>query len=96
MLFYNPEKEYASFSFKCVVETLSPRRVSISIQGRELWSGQINPGQGVPVEVLVDAKPGNNSVELKTDEPPVVPAEIRMPVTFVLLNLKITKAATSR
>lgn len=94
--FYNPGKEYASFHFKCVVGALSPRRVSISMQGRELWSGQLNPNQGVPVELLVDAKPGNNLVELKTDEPPVVPGEIRTPVTFVLVNLKITKAATSR
>jgi hypothetical protein len=91
LTFFSESHKDTSYSFKCVVASMSTRKVAIIVNGKEVWNGQLAPGQGAPVDVVVGAYHGNNKVEIVTDEKAVMLREANMPVAFGLMNLQITR-----
>ena len=89
--FFSEQKQLTTYSFRCVIGSISARRVRIEMNGRELWSSEIAAGQGVPVDITVMGKPGNNTVELKTDTKPDHSRETPLPLAFTIVNLRITR-----
>lgn len=89
--FFNEGKQNTDYTFKCVVGTISPRRVSIEFGGKVIWNGQLAAGQGSQVDLVVDAAHGKNLVEFMTDEKPVQPPESQVPLAFTVVNLDIRK-----
>ena len=92
--FYNSAKGVTSVRLKGAIGSVSRRRVTVQMGGREIWSGQLNPNQAAPLEFVVDAKSGNNVLEFKTDEPasPFPNQPQRAPAAFVVINLRATPA----
>jgi len=91
LTFFSERSQYTSYSFKCTLASMSPRRVAIYSKGKEVWNGQLAANQSVPIDIIIDGTHGNNKVEIVTDEKPVLPREASVPVAFGLINLQITK-----
>lgn len=90
--FFSEAKEPTSYSFRCLVGSISNRRVSIEMDGHELWGAQIPAGQATPVDITITGRHGNNMVYLNTDAPAVHPnKDASLPLTFTLVNLQITR-----
>ncbi|HTA31370.1 MAG TPA: hypothetical protein VK731_12840 [Candidatus Cybelea sp.] len=89
--FFNESKSGTAYSFKCLVGSMSPRRVSIQFGGKEIWNGQLTAGQAAPVDLVVEAKHGKNVVELLTDEKAVQPQDAKVELAFTVINLQIIK-----
>ena len=91
LTFFSEDHKYTSYSFTCVVASMTQRKVAIIVNGKEVWNGQLAPGQGAPVDVVVGAYHGNNKVEIVTDQRAEMLPAANMPVAFGLMNLQITK-----
>jgi phosphoglycerol transferase len=96
LTFFSEPKEVTAYTFKCAIGSISARRVTISMNGRELWSGDVPAGQAVALSFNVDGTHGNNKIEFVTDQPAVQPNKDAPPLTFTLLNLEITKVSPGR
>ncbi|MDB6018288.1 MAG: hypothetical protein JWR19_2777 [Pedosphaera sp.] len=91
LAFFSEPKQAASYSFRCMVGSILPRRVSIVMNGQELWSSQVGANQAVPVDITVVGRRGNNTIELKTDAAPFHPKDSPLPFAFTLINVEITR-----
>lgn len=91
LTFFSEPRQYTSYAFKCVLASITPRRVAILVKGKEVWSGQLAANQGTPVDIIIGGTHGNNKVEIVTDEKAVWPRDSNVPVAFGLINLQITK-----
>ena len=91
LTFFSEPRQYTSYSFKCVIGSIVPRKVSIWVKGKEVWNGQIGANQGVPVDITISGTHGNNKIEILTDEKAVQPRESNVPLAFTLVNLRISK-----
>ncbi|MDB6021506.1 MAG: hypothetical protein JWQ04_1363 [Pedosphaera sp.] len=96
LTFFSESKLPATYSMSCLVGTISARRVSIEMNGQELWNAQIQPGQAAQVGLTLIGRHGNNTLHLKTDTKPVHPnKDSNLSLTFTVMNLQITKPAGS-
>jgi len=92
LTFFNEGKQFSTYSLNCQIGSLSARHVSLRMKDREIWSGQLQAGQSAPLTLMVDAKPGNNTIEVLTDQPAAFPKDARVPLAVMLMNLEITKS----
>ena len=94
--FFNPHGSYASYSFKGQVGSMSPRRFSIEVNGKEVWSAELGAGQAAPVNVLFDAKSGKNRIRFKVaGELPRPTKENPIPRVAVVIAPQINLASTA-
>ena len=91
LTFFSEAHKSTSYSFKCVVASMSTRKVAIIVNGKEVWSGQLAANQGAPIDIIIGGTHGNNKVEIVTDEKAVWPRDSNVPVSFGQINLQITK-----
>ncbi|HWF20336.1 MAG TPA: hypothetical protein VG754_13785 [Verrucomicrobiae bacterium] len=91
LTFFTDQKQVTSYSLKCGIGSISLRHVSIEIKGHEVWSGEIPAGKAVPVVLTLDGWPGNNTIQFKTDQPPVKPNDSAPPLAFTVINLQIIR-----
>jgi phosphoglycerol transferase len=89
--FYSEPSQVTAYSFRCQIGSLSARRVSIEMDGQELWSAAIAAKQSVPVALTVYARHGNNKVYFKTDAEPTQTKDAVWPRAFIVIDLQITK-----
>jgi phosphoglycerol transferase len=89
--FFSESHTPATYNLRCLIGSISGRRVSIEMDGKEIWSGQIEPGQATPVDITVIGRHGNNKIYLKTDAKPVRPKDSNLWLAFTLVNLTITR-----
>ncbi len=92
LTFFSESRQAAGYTLRCAIGSIAPRRVSIVMNGQELWSSQVAGGQGVTVDVAVIGHHGNNTIELRTDTEPSHPKDSLVPLAFMVANLQITKA----
>lgn len=91
MTFFSEPHDPTSYMMRCLVGSISARRVSIEMDGKEIWAAQIQPGQAAQVEIPIIGHHGNNAIYLKTDAKPVRPKDSNYSLAFTLVNLTITK-----
>jgi phosphoglycerol transferase len=91
LTFFSESPKYTSYTFKCLIASPSARRVAILVNHKEVWSAHLEAAQWAQVEVVVGGYHGNNKVEIVSDEKPTMMPEVKMPVSFGLMNLQITK-----
>lgn len=89
--FFNDQKNATPYTLTCAVASVSPRRVSILMKGRELWSGEVPAGKAEPVRITLDAWPRYNDIEFKTDQPAVQASENGPLLAIGVMNLQITR-----
>lgn len=89
--FFSESHTPETYNFRCLVGSISARHVSIEMDGKEIWSGEIQPGQAAPVDVTVIGRHGNNKIYFKTDAKPVRPKDSNLWLAFTLVNVTITR-----
>jgi hypothetical protein len=89
--FFSEPHELNSYNVHCVVGSIETRRVSLEMDGREIWSAEVGAGQGVPLDVTVTGHHGNNTLKFKTDTAPSQVKESELPLAFTLMNLQVTR-----
>jgi hypothetical protein len=91
LTFFSEPRQVATYSFHCMVGSIAARKVSIVMNGQELWSSQIGAGQGVPADFTVIGRHGNNKIELRTDTEASHTKDTPLPLAFTLVDLQITR-----
>lgn len=89
--FFNHDKQYSSYSLKCQIGSLSPRRVVIEVNGKELWRAELSANQLVPVNLVIDARAGYNKVRFNTDVKVRPAKNDPLPRALVVVNPQITR-----
>jgi phosphoglycerol transferase len=91
--FFNEHEGGTSFHVTGIIASLSPRRVTVEFDGRNVWSNEIGAGQGAPVDFWITAKSRYNTLKFLTDTPAVHPEQGgSLAVAFSAINLQVTKA----
>lgn len=91
--FYAPPAAGPStYSFTCMLGSLRDRQMSIELNGRQVWNGTIGRGQQLPLNLPLEARPGNNYVAFKTDFAEVPSKDNPTPRGYVMWNLQINRS----
>jgi uncharacterized membrane protein YhaH (DUF805 family) len=90
--FFSEESRPTPYTVSCGIGSVSARRVSIHMKGRQVWSGEIPAGAAVQATFMVDAAWRYNTLVFKTDEPPARSGE-GVPLAFTVINLEVKKTA---
>jgi hypothetical protein len=91
--FYNEARFSTAFRLVCRLASLSTRQVTLKQGGKTLWSNQVIAGQSPMVDVMVNARPGGNTIYFETDQPPEIPDNNSYPrIAIGVFNLQIFKA----
>jgi len=88
--FFSPEKSVMSYALNTQVGSLTPQRVSIEVNGKEVWSFALAGNQLAPAQITFDARPGINQIAFRTDSPPRPTKRDPLPQAFVVVNPQIT------
>jgi len=90
--FFNARKSPgASYSLNCQVASLSPRRVSIHLNGKEVWNAELGASQLAPVNVRLDARSGYNKLEFKSNVEERPNKHNPVPRAFVVIGPKVNR-----
>jgi len=93
--FFSVPKGKSTYRLQCELGTIEDRGVSMVMDGQKIWSGELQAGKNLPVEISLTAGHGNNTIRLYTDAPPSHPKESKLPLAFTVLNLRITRTWTA-
>jgi len=80
----------------CHVASLTPRQVTILLNGREVWSSNLSANQIIPLNLRVDTQAGYNKFELITDVHERPTKQNPLPRTFVVINGKLMRDQPSK
>ncbi len=95
--FFHPSTSLtSSYSLNCQVASLSPRRVSLHLNGREIWSAELGASQLAPVNLRLDARSGYNHLEFASDVREIPSKDNPVPRTFVVIAPRIVRAGQVR
>jgi len=92
LTFQNPERDYLTCQFKCQLASLTPRRVTVEINGKEIYGANLGASQLSPVSVTFDAKPGKNKLTFTTDVVPRPTQHDPIPRAFVIIGPQLTRS----
>ncbi len=67
VVFYSADKDLSPRTLTCQVASMTPRRVALEVNGREVWNATLTGNQVTPLTVTFDAKPGKNRLRFTTD-----------------------------
>ena len=90
---YNPEKAERSVSLNFRVETLKPRKLAVSTQTAEVYTGTLVAGAGpTPVTITVRLSPGRNDLHFQTDLQGELPGTgDARPLAYALHDFEISR-----
>jgi hypothetical protein len=91
--FFHEGKDFSAYTLRSQIGSMTSRRVVIRMKGQEIWSGQLEANQAVPLSILLNAKHGKNTIEFQTDQPPVRSNDGRVPLAFTLINPVIVRTS---
>ncbi|MES2692516.1 MAG: hypothetical protein V4773_03510 [Verrucomicrobiota bacterium] len=74
------------------LRSLTPRRVILRVEGKELWRGEIGPARTHHSVILPAALPRHTELEFSTDTPPTLesPAPGARPLAFALYSIRVS------
>lgn len=93
LTFQNLDQDYLACKFTSQMASLVSRRVWLELNGKEIASVNLAPGQLTPFNVTFDAVPGNNRLMFKTDVLVRPTQGDPVPRAFVLLGPLLNRAA---
>ena len=75
---------------------MTPRRVALEVNGREVWNATLTGNQMAPLTLTFDAKPGKNTLKFTTDAYTRPSKYEPTPRAFVVIAPKILLPGAAR
>jgi hypothetical protein len=92
LILYNGHKNCATqMELKSVIGSMESRRLSIEVNGKEIWNDMLAPNAGVPLSLRFDTQPGKNVLRFKPDAYQSPSRANPVPHDYALVNLRITR-----
>jgi phosphoglycerol transferase len=90
--FFNPPGSAGtSYLLNCQIGSISPGRVSVHLNGKEIWSAELGAGQLAPVNLSLNARSRYNRLEFKSNVLERPSKHNPVPRTFVVIGPKIVR-----